>query len=379
MKLATLRDGTRDGQLVVVSRDLTRYTPAGAVAGTMQQALDNWSKAEPDLRDLSTRLDIGQIPGKPFDETLCLSPLPRAYQWADGSAYVNHVELVRKARGVEMPVSFWNNSLMYQGGLDAFLALRSAIRMADDAWGTDFEAEIAVVTDDVPMGITPESTAHHIKLLMLVNDVSLRNLIPGELAKGFGFFQAKPSSAFGPVAVTPDELGEAWTGGTIALPMLVEYNGKLFGKARCDVDMTFDLTWLVSHAALTRPPSSDRARSPTSSTAGPASRSARAVSVMLASPMQRMVETITQGAARPPLHELRRSRAHRDEGRRGAVSLRCDRSGRGAVCGVKGGGISLSSGRCMPGGTIDPFARNLSFPRRRESSITETPRRCWNA
>ncbi|MEI2387049.1 fumarylacetoacetate hydrolase family protein [Breoghania sp. JC706] len=253
MKLATLRDGTRDGQLVVVSRDLSRYTPAGTVAGTMQQALDTWEEAEEGLRDLSMRLDIDQIPGEPFDETQCLSPLPRAYQWADGSAYVNHVELVRKARGAEMPASFWTNPLMYQGGSDAFIAPRNPIRLADEAWGIDFEAEIAAVTDDVPMGIAPEQAGHHIKLLMAVNDVSLRNLIPGELGKGFGFFQSKPSSSFAPVAVTPDELGEAWTGGTIALPMLVEYNGRPFGKARCDIDMTFDLPRLIAHAAKTRP------------------------------------------------------------------------------------------------------------------------------
>ncbi|PTW60927.1 fumarylacetoacetate (FAA) hydrolase [Breoghania corrubedonensis] len=304
MKLATLRDGTRDGQLVVVSRDLSRYTPAGTVAGTMQQALDNWTQAEKGLRDLSMRLDIDQIPGEPFDETQCLSPLPRAYQWADGSAYVNHVELVRKSRGAEMPSSFWTNPLMYQGGSDTFIAPRNPIRLADEAWGIDFEAEIAVVTDDVPMGIAPEQAGHHIKLLMLVNDVSLRNLIPGELGKGFGFFQSKPSSAFGPVAVTPDELGEAWTGGTIALPMLVEYNGKAFGKARCDTDMTFDLPRLISHAAKTRPLGAGCViGSGTISNkldGGPGKMIGEGGVGYACIAEQRMVETIVEGAAKTP-------------------------------------------------------------------------------
>ncbi len=253
MKLASLNNETRDGLFVVVSRDLTRYTPAGTVAATLQDALDDWARAEPELRDLSTRLDIGQIEGEPFDEALCLAPLPRAYQWADGSAYVNHVELVRQARGADMPETFWTDPLMYQGGSDSFLAPHAPILLADDAWGIDFEAEMAIVTDDVPMGVSKEDAAGHIKLLMLVNDVSLRNLIPGELAKGFGFFQAKPSSAFSPVAITPDELGDNWTGGTIAHAMLVEYNGEPFGKARCDSDMTFDMPTLIAHAAKSRP------------------------------------------------------------------------------------------------------------------------------
>lgn len=253
MKLASLNDGTRDGMLVVVSHDLQRYTPAGAVAATLQQALDDWATLEPGLQDLATRLDIGQVKGEAFDEALCLSPLPRAYQWADGSAYVNHVELVRKARGAEMPASFWTDPLMYQGGSDTFLPPHAPIRLGDEAWGIDFEAEIAVITDDVPMGVSAERARDHIKLVMLVNDVSLRGLIPGELGKGFGFFQSKPSSAFSPVAITPDELGEAWTGGTIALPILTEFNGQPFGKARCDIDMTFDMPTLIAHAAKARP------------------------------------------------------------------------------------------------------------------------------
>ncbi len=253
MKLATLRDGSRDGQLVVVSRDLTRYTPAGSVAGTLQTAIDDWGVCEPALRDLADRLELKQIAGTPFNEEECLSPLPRAYQWADGSAYVNHVELVRKARGAELPPSFWTDPLMYQGGSDSFLGPREAIRVADEAWGIDFEAELAVITDDVPMGTRSKDVGPHIKLLMLVNDVSLRNLIPGELGKGFGFFQSKPSSAFSPVCVTPDELGDLWDGGTIALPLNVDLNGKPFGRARCDVDMTFDFTQIIAHAALSRP------------------------------------------------------------------------------------------------------------------------------
>ena len=325
MKLATLRDGTRDGQLVVVSRDLSRYTPAGTVAGTMQQALDTWEEAEEGLRDLSMRLDIDQIPGEPFDETQCLSPLPRAYQWADGSAYVNHVELVRKARGAEMPASFWTNPLMYQGGSDAFISPRAPIRLSDEAWGIDFEAEIAAVTDDVPMGIAPEQAGHHIKLLMAVNDVSLRNLIPGELGKGFGFFQSKPSSSFAPVAVTPDELGEAWTGGTIALPMLVDYNGKPFGKARCDVDMTFDLPRLIAHAAKTRPLGAGCVIGLRHHLQQARRRTGQA---HFAGRCRLFVHRRTAhgrnhrgGGCEDPVHELRRPRAHRDQG--SATAFRC--------------------------------------------------------
>ena len=207
MKLASLKDG-RDGRLVVVSTDLTRYLPAADVAPTMQAALDDWANKRPALENIAKELDAGA--GEPFDQAACASPLPRAYQWADGSAYVNHVELVRKARGAEMPETFWTDPLMYQGGSDSFLGPHDDIPMADAAWGIDLEGEIAVVTDDVPMGVSAGDAADHIKLIMLVNDVSLRGLIPGELGKGFGFFQSKPSSAFSPVAVTPDELGASW-------------------------------------------------------------------------------------------------------------------------------------------------------------------------
>jgi len=250
MKLASLKDG-RDGRLVVVSRDLSRCLPAGDVAPTLQAALDSWTTARAALESIAERLTAGE--GDSFDELLCASPLPRAYQWADGSAYVNHVELVRKARGAEMPATFWTDPLMYQGGSDSFLGPRDNIPMADEAWGIDFEAEIVVVTDDVPMGVSAADAADHIQLIMLVNDVSLRNLIPGELAKGFGFFQSKPSSAFSPVAVTPDELGDAWRNAKVHLPLLSFLNGKAFGKPDAGIDMTFDFGQLVAHAARTRP------------------------------------------------------------------------------------------------------------------------------
>ncbi|WP_336055962.1 fumarylacetoacetate hydrolase family protein [Nitratireductor sp. CH_MIT9313-5] len=253
MKLASLKDGTRDGRLVVVSRDLTRYTDASFLARTMQAALDDWARVSPHLEALAESLEHGAVPAERFHEHDAMSPLPRAYQWADGSAYVNHVELVRKARGAEMPQSFWEDPLMYQGGSDSFLAPRDPIRMADETWGIDMEGEVAVITDDVPIGATPEEARNAIRLVMLVNDVSLRGLIPGELAKGFGFFQSKPSSAFSPVAVTPDELGEAWDGGKLHLPLCVDLNGKPFGRANAGDDMTFDFPTLIAHAAKTRP------------------------------------------------------------------------------------------------------------------------------
>ena len=252
MKLATLRDGTRDGRLVVVSRDLARCMSVPGVATTLQEALDDWRPCAVELREVCDLLNDGSVAGEPFDEAACLSPLPRAYQWADGSAYVNHVELVRKARGAEMPASFWTDPLIYQGGSDSFLAPHEPIRMADESWGIDFEAEVAVITDDVPMGVAAADAGDHIRLVMLVNDVSLRGLIPAELAKGFGFFHAKPSSAFSPVAVTPDELGEAWDGGKLDLPLLSTLNGQLFGRPRAGVDMTFDFPTLIAHAAKTR-------------------------------------------------------------------------------------------------------------------------------
>jgi len=250
VKLASLKNG-RDGSLVVVSTDLARYLPAGNVAPTLQAALDDWTSARPALEAIEKELDAGG--GEPFDQADCASPLPRAYQWADGSAYVNHVELVRKARGADMPASFWTDPLMYQGGSDSFLGPRESIVMADEAWGIDFEAEVAVVTDDVPMGISATDAIEHIQLIMLVNDVSLRNLIPGELGKGFGFFQSKPSSAFSPVAVTPDELGDSWADAKVHLPLLSSLNDKLIGKPEAGIDMTFGFGELIAHAAKSRP------------------------------------------------------------------------------------------------------------------------------
>ncbi len=251
MKLASLRHG-RDGKLVVVSDDLAWYTLAGPEAPTMQAALDDWGRAEPHLRALSEGVNAGAVLRERFHEREAAAPLPRAYQWADGSAYVNHVELVRKARGAKMPESFWTDPLMYQGGSDVFLGPRDSIPLKDEAWGCDCEAEVAVIVDDVEMGVDAKAARERIRLIMLVNDVSLRNLIPAELEKGFGFFQSKPSSAFSPVAVTPDALGDAWRDGKLHLPMHVALNGKPFGQADAGVDMTFDFGQLIAHAAKTR-------------------------------------------------------------------------------------------------------------------------------
>ena len=253
MKLATLKDGSRDGRLLVVSRDLSRAATVPHIK-TLQAALDDWEAIAPDLQALSDKLNAGQISGTlAFDPTQCLSPLPRAYQWADGSAYVNHVELVRKARNAEMPASFWTDPLMYQGGSDTFLAPTEPIRMASEDYGIDLEAEVAVITGDVPMAAGVDTCAKAIRLVLLVNDVSLRNLIPNELAKGFGFFQSKPSSAFSPVAVTPDELGDDWRDGKLHRPLLSHLNGAPLGKPDAGVDMTFNFPTLVAHAAKTRP------------------------------------------------------------------------------------------------------------------------------
>lgn len=252
MKLASLKDG-RDGQLVIVSRDLTTATDAADIAPTLQAALDEWDVVSPQLAARYELLNAGSIEATfPFDQTDCDSPLPRAYTWMDGSAYLNHVELVRKARNAEVPESFYSDPLMYQGGSDTFIGPRDAILAIDESHGIDMEAEITVITDDVPMGVTPKDAESHIKLVMLVNDVSLRGLIPNELRKGFGFVNGKASSAFSPVAVTPDELGEAWCDNTIDLPLLVDYNGKPFGKANAKTDMTFNMAELVAHAAKTR-------------------------------------------------------------------------------------------------------------------------------
>jgi fumarylacetoacetate (FAA) hydrolase len=252
MKLASLRSG-RDGQLVVVARDLKTYVAVPHIAPTFQGAIDDWTHAAPRLMRVYDLLNENSADGaKPFDPKACTAPLPRAYQWADGSAYVTHVELVRKARGAEMPPSFWTDPLMYQGGSDGFIGPCDPIPAHDEAWGIDFEAEVAIITDDVPMGVDAYAAEKHIKLLMLVNDVSLRNLIPAELAKNFGFFQSKPASAFSPVAVTPDELGEAWKGGKVHLPLNVDFNGTRFGAPNAGEDMTFSFPQLIAHAAKTR-------------------------------------------------------------------------------------------------------------------------------
>ena len=251
MKLASLKSG-RDGRLVVVSNDLAWYTDAFLIAPTLQAALDDWERCEPELRALAESLEHDAVPRGRFHEREAAAPLPRAYQWADGSAYVNHVELVRKARGAEMPETFWTDPLMYQGGSDAMLAPRDPIPLADEAWGCDLEAEIVVVTGDVPQGVTPEQALGHIRLVGLVNDVSLRNLIPGELAKGFGFVQSKPASALSPVLVTPDALGERWKDGKLHGELTVELNGAVFGQADAGVDMTFDFGTLIAHLAKTR-------------------------------------------------------------------------------------------------------------------------------
>ncbi|KQW73002.1 2-keto-4-pentenoate hydratase [Phenylobacterium sp. Root77] len=251
MKLASLKGG-RDGRLVVVSQDLAWCADASAIAPTLQAALDDWERTEPLLRGLAESLEHGSVPRERFHEHEAASPLPRAYQWADGSAYVNHVALVRKARAADMPDSFWTDPLMYQGGSDGFLGPRDVIPLADEAWGCDMEGEIAVVTGDVPLGASREQGLAAIRLVMLCNDVSLRNLIPGEIGKSFGFFQSKPASAFSPVAVTPDALGEAWKDGKLSGALEVELNGAPLGAADAGVDMTFDFGTLIAHAAKTR-------------------------------------------------------------------------------------------------------------------------------
>jgi fumarylacetoacetate (FAA) hydrolase len=253
MKLATLKDGSRDGQLVVVSRDLTQAHHATGIATRLQQLLDDWNFISPQLEDLYATLNGGKARHAfAFDPQQCMAPLPRAYQWADGSAYLNHVELVRRARNAEMPASFYEDPLMYQGGSDDFLGPRDEARFADEAWGIDFEAEVAVVTGDVAMGASPEQALEGIRLLMLVNDWSLRNLIPAELAKGFGFLQSKPATAFGPVAVTPDELGPAWQGGRVHLALESRWNGARVGLCDAGPEMTFHFGQLVAHLAKTR-------------------------------------------------------------------------------------------------------------------------------
>jgi fumarylacetoacetate (FAA) hydrolase len=304
VKLASLPQG-RDGCLVVVSNDLAWYAAADHLIPTLQAALDDWDRYEPLLRTLSTELEYGSIPRERFHERRVTAPLPRAFQWADGSAYVNHVELVRKARGAELPDSFWHDPLMYQGGSDDLRGPREPISLADEAWGCDMEAEICVVTGDVPQGSSAEAALDHVRLVGLVNDVSLRNLIPGELAKGFGFVQAKPASHFSPVFVTPDALGDAWSGGRLSRVLAVDLNGQPFGRAEAGEECTFDFGTLIAHLAKTRRVGAGSIigsgtvsnRDPDGSPGRPCSEGGRGYSCIAE---QRMVETIATGEAKTP-------------------------------------------------------------------------------
>jgi fumarylacetoacetate (FAA) hydrolase len=295
MKLASLKRGGRDGTLVVVDRDLVRAVAVPQIARTMQAAMDDWANVEPHVREVSIRLNTGHVEGEfAFDQGACASPLPRAFQWCDGSAYLYHVELVRKARKAEMPPSFYTDPLMYQGGSDSFIGPHDDILVQDEAYGIDLEGEIAVITGDVPMGISPEKAGGYIRLLMLVNDVSLRNRIPTELAKGFGFFNAKPATAFSPVAVTPDELGDAWDGRKLDLPLLSHINGKELGHPNAGVDMNFDFPQLIAHAAKTRELEAGTiVGSGTVSNRDPSTGSSCLAEV-------RMIETIEQGSPATP-------------------------------------------------------------------------------
>lgn len=293
MKLASLKGG-RDGRLVVVSSNLAKAALVADIAPTLQAALDDWATLAPKLKAAHAELEAGKRESFAFDETACASPLPRAYQWVDGSAYLYHVELVRKARNAEMPPSFLHDPLMYQGGSDSFLGPRDDIPLGSEDWGIDLEAEVAVIVDDVPMGVSAAAAADHIKLVLLVNDVSLRNLIPAELAKGFGFLHAKPSSAFSPVAVTPDELGAAWADSKVHLPLRSAINGTRLGAPNAGVDMNFSLAELVAHAARTRPlVAGTIVGSGTISNRDPDAGSSCLAEV-------RMIETIETGAAKTP-------------------------------------------------------------------------------
>ena len=253
MKLASRKAGGRDGQLVIVDRALKRFVPVPTIAPTLQSALDQWNEVGPLLRNVASALELGKLAdARPFDPHDCAAPLPRAYHWADASAYVNHVELVRKARGAEMPNSFWEDPLIYQGGSDDLLGAHDSVKFVSEEHGIDLEAEVGVITDDVPMATPAEAMAAHIQLVVLINDWTLRNLVPTELAKGFGFYQSKPATGFSPVAVTPDELGPAWQGGKLHLPLISHINGALFGRPNAGVDMTFSFHQLLAHAARTR-------------------------------------------------------------------------------------------------------------------------------
>ena len=306
MKLATLKDGSRDGQLAVVSRDMRSAHFATGIATRLQQVLDDWNFLSPQLEDLYTTLNHGKARHAfAFDPAMCMAPLPRAFQWADGSAYLNHVELVRKARGAEVPASFYEDPLMYQGGSDDLRGARAPITLADEAWGCDMEAEICVVTDDVPQGVSAGQALDHIRLVGLVNDVSLRNLIPEELAKGFGFVQSKPATHFSPVFVTPDELGTAWQGGRLNRVLNVDLNGQAFGRAEAGEECTFDFGTLIAHLARTRRIGAGSIigsgtvsnRDPDGSPGRPCNQGGRGYSCIAE---QRMVETIASGAPTTP-------------------------------------------------------------------------------
>ncbi|PQA86399.1 fumarylacetoacetate hydrolase family protein [Hyphococcus luteus] len=295
MKLATIKTDKRDGKLVVVSKDLSRAAAVPHIAQTMQQALDDWEKTAPLLRKAAAALEAGDIEGVfTFDSEAAAAPLPRAYQWCDGSAYLSHAELVRKARNAEMPPELYENPLMYQGGSDKMLGPRDPIVLADESWGIDLEAEIAVIVTDTPMGVRKSAAPGHIALVTIVNDVSLRGLIPGELAKGFGFFQSKPSTAFAAVAVTPDELDDAWDGAKLSLPLQSWVNGERLGLPNAGEDLNFDFAALIEHAAKTR-----ELGAGTIIGSGTVSNRERAVgSSCLAE--RRMIETIDEGAPKTP-------------------------------------------------------------------------------
>ncbi|WP_296674981.1 fumarylacetoacetate hydrolase family protein [Novosphingobium sp.] len=305
MKLATLPGSGRDGQLAVVSEDLHWCAQASHIVPTLQAALDDWDRHEPALRALAMEVAHESIPLERFHEREALAPLPRAFQWADGSAYVNHVELVRKARGAELPDSFWHDPLMYQGGSDDLRGGRAPITLADETWGCDMEAEICVVTGDVPQGTAAAAALGHVRLVGLVNDVSLRNLIPGELAKGFGFVQSKPATHFSPVFATPDSLGDAWSGGKLNLPLMVDLNGQPFGRAEAGEECTFDFGTLIAHLARTRNLGAGTIigsgtvsnRDPDGSPGRPVGAGGRGYSCIAE---LRMVETIASGAATTP-------------------------------------------------------------------------------
>ncbi|WP_338466497.1 fumarylacetoacetate hydrolase family protein [Novosphingobium sp. ZN18A2] len=304
MKLASLPQG-RDGRLIVVSADLAWYADADHIVPTLQGALDDWDRHQPALAALSTELEHEAIPRKRFHEREAAAPLPRAFQWADGSAYVNHVELVRQARGAELPASFWTDPLMYQGGSDDMRGARDPITLADEAWGCDMEAEIVVVTGDVPQGVSREDALKHVRLVGLVNDVSLRNLIPGELSKGFGFVQSKPACHFSPVFVTPDALGDAWADGKLSHPLMVDLNEEPFGRAEAGEEMTFDFGTLIAHLAKTRRVGAGSIigsgtvsnRDPDGSPGRPVGGGGRGYSCIAE---QRMIETIASGEAKTP-------------------------------------------------------------------------------